>query len=304
MLTTITVNIATGIIIALFTGWFFWRKREKLILSYTITESDFFPFHNEQGKYYAIKIANNGGKLIKNITVDISISDAEIETVTTHELMNNLNKQANVVKFTVDILNPKEDINFVITSKVKETSKPKIKIRGEGVNALEKSDVPSKSDITGTAIIWAFIGFLSALIFINVMAEETPINDRIDNVFGILNKAGLPHVFHQIIEHHDDLTYEGTAFYLVNAYLKDTANGTKYITALKNISSIPDIALKSKGVAYYLIYKIDVKSKNMIEANKYLEKCKKETPDTYEYLIEQDQNYNLDSIQTHLKNYY
>ncbi|HXU26972.1 MAG TPA: hypothetical protein VN698_07060 [Bacteroidia bacterium] len=303
MLTTITTNVAGGIILFLFTIWYswhIWRRREKLILSYTVTESDLFPIHNAQGKYYAIKISNNGGKLIKNITADITISDAEIDKITNHDLITNLEKKDAQVKFSVELLNPKEDIDFVITSKVKTDSKFKIKIRGEGVNAFEKINSPSKTDVVGTAIIWAFIGFFFAFVYINIMTKDNPTIERMDNVFGALNKAGLPHVFQQIIDKHDDISYEGTAFYLMNSYLRDTTNREKYINALKNLVANENVALNSKGVACYLIYKIDLKAKNSIEANEYLNKCKTDAPDTYKFLFEQDQHYNIDSIQTHL----
>lgn len=68
---TITVNIATGATVVLFTSWYIWRLREKLKLSYSVTESELFPFQGGQGKYYAIKLTNNGKKLIKNITFSI-----------------------------------------------------------------------------------------------------------------------------------------------------------------------------------------------------------------------------------------
>lgn len=310
ILNVLTTNVAGGILVALFTfwlGWQTWRKREKLLLSYTITESDFFPFHNGQGKYYAIKISNNGGKEIKNITTSIDISDSEIDQVTKHELINDLKKEVTQIKFRIDTLNPNEDIDFVITSKVTKTSKPSIKIRGEGVNGLEKSYAPSKSDIVGTAIIFTGIGFLLTVLYISLMSnrlsKNDPSVDRMDNIFKALNKADLPQVFSQIIDKHDDITYEGTAFYLLNSYLKDTINGDKYIKALKNLTTVEDIAPNSKGAAYYLVYKIDIKRRNITEANEYLDKCKNETSDMYEFLNEQDKYYNLDSLQVRLLKY-
>lgn len=55
---TITVNVAAGTIVVLFTSWYIWKRREKLKLSYSVTASDFFPFKDGYGKYFAIKLEN------------------------------------------------------------------------------------------------------------------------------------------------------------------------------------------------------------------------------------------------------
>jgi hypothetical protein len=123
--------------------------------------------------------------------------------------------------------------------------------------------------------------------------------DTIENVFAILNKAQLSFLFPQIIRANDNISYVGTSFYLTNSYLKDTGNKEKYMTALKGIADLKDdvISKSSKGMIYYLIYKIDKKENNLIEATEYLQKCEKETPSMYKHLIAQDQYYNLDSLQ-------
>ena len=77
--------LGTGIILAVVTGiigliaW--WIKKEKLSLGYTINESDLFPTEQGQGKYYTIKIFNDGNKVIYNITGGIDMVDSKINKV-------------------------------------------------------------------------------------------------------------------------------------------------------------------------------------------------------------------------------
>ena len=86
--------------------------------------------------------------------------------------------------------------------------------------------------------------------------------------------------------------------------MKDSLNKEKYVNALKLISKIGDISDNSKGVVYYLIFKIRKDDNNPVEADEYLQKCKTETPLMYEQLMEQDQYYNLDSLKNCItKNY-
>src|SRR5260221_5675294 len=94
-----------------------WRlTRTKRSLQYALTESDLFPTDKGHGKYYAIKLLNDGNKEIKNITADIMISDAKINNVTQHIFINDLQKTENRIKFNVNLLNQKEELSFVITT--------------------------------------------------------------------------------------------------------------------------------------------------------------------------------------------
>lgn len=298
---SISPTITSGIIVTLLTSWLIWRKREKLFLTYSITESNFFPFHGKEGKYFAIKISNNGGKIIKNIKVNFSITDAKIDSYTNHELISHINQNEKTLKFNIESLNPKENVELIITSSVSQTSKIILTARGEGVNAEEKAVEPSKTDIVGTAILFTFIGFLATVLLINV-GEETESVERIDNVYSILNQSKMGYLFNNIVVNHDDITYRNTSYLIFNEYIKDTSKVDleKYPTALKSISNIKGISTSSKGFAYYLIYKINKHENNQVDANLYLEKLKKECNDTYDYLMTQDKFYDVNELKKHI----
>jgi hypothetical protein len=287
-----SVNVATGITVVLLTSWLIWRSREKLNLSYTVTESDIFPFHNANGKYYAIKISNNGGKLIKSITVDISLTEGEIDQITNHDLMSNLLKEPRRLKFDVSTLNPKEDISFIITSKVTEESELFMKVRGEGVNGSEKEETPSKADLTGTALVFTLVGFCIMIIFSKLTEPSNNEDTRLKNIYVSLNKAGLPEIFNKIMVFKDNPTYKGTAYNIVDYYLQDSSKSPgKYIVALQNLSEC-EMSKGSKAVIYYLIFKLETKVQ-YADANMYLKKCKEEDEETYNYLLSVDKNYLL-----------
>ncbi len=280
-----------------------WLERKKTSLSYFIAETDFLHSDDRLEKCYSIRIFNDGDKRIKSITADIIISVGGKVKIASHKRLKSTQQiKPNHIEFTIEDLNCKEEINLVAitTGEIEQTSKPLINIRAEGVNALEKSN--SQGSIWAGRIIAAEIGIFIGIcipiivdIFSPVVPPDKP--DRIENIFSILNKAQLSSMFPELVKEHDDISYVGTAFHLVHCYLKDTSNEEKYIKALKDIADIGDISASSKGVIYYLIYKIDARTKDKKEAEEYISKCKVETPVMYQHLIEQDQYYNLDSLQ-------
>ena len=206
-----------------------------------------------------------------------------------------MHQTENQVRFNINPLNPEEEINWVLTTQEgvqPTTSKPTIRISGDGVTAKDKTIIKKKkSSKIGAIALSAELGLLLGLLIPSIVdkvqsnsiiAPDKP--DRIENIFSILNQAKLSQLFPQIIKtNDDDISYVATAFYLTHSYLKDSSNKDKYIQALKSISVSSDVALSSKGIIYYLLYKIDTKEKNTTEAYEYLNKCK--TGDTYHVSI-------------------
>lgn len=292
-------GILGGIIISVVTG-FFWRRRDRLRLVYTKTVSDLFPTGNGDGKYYAIKVWNNGKKEVRRIKASIILTDVEINQVTTHSLMENFTRQGNEISFQVDCLNKGEDISFVITTnKDKHGTTPKIVVRGEGVTASEKQDSSKKSDYIGITVLFFLIGFLGGLVYA-ILEDGSPGDtntgpQKVQTVFTILNKAGLSQAFPRVIDKAEE-SYVATGYAIAYIYLEDTVNRVKYVNALKELSALPDIAENSKGTIYYLIYKIDMHGRNPIEATEYLTKCKIEAPKIYEYLYAQDRYFSLEQV--------
>jgi len=297
-------NIIGSICVILLTSWLIWRSRERQSLRYIITESDFFPTDKGQGKYYAIKIVNDGKKVIKNINAIITVTNAEINIVTENSDIPNMQKEGNQIKFSLDRLHKNREVNFVITTKAaSETSQLVPKIEGEDIAATEGKHPVKNSDWITAAIFSLIIGFIGGGYYVRHEVESPDSKfDKIQEVFTILNKAEISHVFPKTIQAGDQ-TYVATAFCITHAYLQDPANRAKYVSALKKISAL-NITGSSKGTIYYLIYKINTHGKNSVEATEYLDKCKNETPDIYEYLSAQDKYYNLDSLQKQLMKSY
>jgi len=286
--------VATGTIVVLFTSWYIWSRREKLNLGYSLTESEIFPLHGKDGKYYAIKLTNSGKKLIKSITVDINLSDAEIDQVTSHDLIKDLKTEINRVRFNIDTLNPGEAISFIITAKISSTTTKEIKIRGEGVNAIEATQKPSTFDLSATATVFFTIGFFATIIYANVMKEDNPLDARLNNIYRALAKAETPHTFQEMLVFNSDPTYRGTAYNLSYKYASDPQNRSKYKKALLNLLDY-EMLEPSKATIYYFLYKISLKENNTSIATTYLNKCKDSDLDTYKFYMEYDQSFQLDS---------
>ncbi len=291
---TITVNVAAGTIVALFTSWYIWKRREKLRLSYSVTESELFPFKDGQGKYYAVKLSNNGKKLIKSISTDIYLSHAEIDQVTSHDLIKDLQIEKDQIKFSLETLNPDEDVSFIITAKVSAATTKEIKVRGEGVNASEENQSPSKFDLTATAIIFSVIGFLFTIVYANVTAEDSPKDTRLNNIYNAFAKAGTPITFHEMIHYNSDPTYRSTAYNLCYKYVTDQKHKESYRKTLENLLDY-EMVKESKATILYFLYKICLQEKNQSLGNTYLNKCEDCDPATYKFYMANDQNFRLDS---------
>lgn len=122
--------------------------------------------------------------------------------------------------------------------------------------------------------------------------------DREQIIFASLNKAGLSFLLPQLLENTgDNLPYWKTGLFLVNSYLIDKKNSTKYVNVLESLANIKDISPSSKGFLFYLAGKIEKNEQHTERAILYFNKCKANTPLMYEYLIEQDPAYNLNSIE-------
>ena len=120
--------------------------------------------------------------------------------------------------------------------------------------------------------------------------------ERQDLIFSVLNKAGLSHIFPQIISSNDDITYKNTGFFLMHLFLTDEANGKKYINAIEGLLEIKAIAPSSRGVLLYLLGKIEQRRGNNAKAMEYFGKVKNEAPLMYDHLMAQDPAYDLDSL--------
>jgi hypothetical protein len=115
-------------------------------------------------------------------------------------------------------------------------------------------------------------------------------------VFAILNRVGLGHLMYRLIETGESVTYWKTGLVLMQAFLVDQENSSKYINGMKSIVELSDIAPSSLGFNLYLLGKMEQFRGNNESATKYFEKCKTRTPLMYEHLMGQDPTFNLESL--------
>ena len=86
----------------------------------------------------------------------------------------------------------------------------------------------------------------------------------------------------------------------MHSYLLDKRNAKKYVNVLIELANVESIAPSSKGFLLYLAGKIEKSEGNSDSAIRYFERCKKETPLMYEYLMTQDPAYDLASVKAWL----
>lgn len=294
--TPIATTIVGACLAALF-GYAKYIKRDRLTLSYTKTESDFFPLGEGQGKYYAINIANNGGRLIKNIVAELDISDSSLESVTSHDLISNIERLGNKVKIHIPNLNPKEDISVVITSKVNRESKASVKLRAEGVNGEERKVNLSGWDISAVASLAGIAGFFGAILYITVrMPIEGDVNNKTAEIYTKFRESGLSSVFYKMVQNHDEISYEYSAYYLLAEYVKNPGDLSKYDRVLNALGETDGVQSNSVSTIYYVLYKIQKYEGNQEKAKVNMEKCRNASKETYKILVEQDINESIDLV--------
>ncbi|MEQ9049960.1 MAG: hypothetical protein RLP11_06590, partial [Marinoscillum sp.] len=119
-------------------------------------------------------------------------------------------------------------------------------------------------------------------------------------LFMTLNKNDLAHLYFKLINLGQEMTYLNTGFLLFMEYLKQEENGQKIHSALIDLSS-NEMDIRSKGMIYYLIGKIESQSGNLEKVNYWFNKLKDEAPLLYEYLIPNDDHFDIKTIANWIK---
>ena len=97
--------------LAFIVGFILWiLKRDKYSLEYEIIESGIFPRDSGNGKYFVIKLKNNGNKPVEGADLKVSFNSGQIESVnfSNSDLIENLGKENNEMNCKIPLLNPSE----------------------------------------------------------------------------------------------------------------------------------------------------------------------------------------------------
>lgn len=130
-------------------------KRDKYLMVYDLTESDIFPSNLRNGKYFIIKVKNIGNKAIEDTFLKFQLSNGEIQKFSNSEpqLVENETKTQNEYVCKIPLLNPKEIIQFTITTESdNDFDKPQIKLRGKGVNGQLESTTDYNSILSSIIV--------------------------------------------------------------------------------------------------------------------------------------------------------
>lgn len=128
--------------------------------------------------------------------------------------------------------------------------------------------------------------------------------DREQLIFAILNRSDLSHLFPKLMQLGEGIMYRNTAHLLLHEFLLDQVHGDKYVAALEQLISCDEhIAAQSKGIALYLLAKIERHRGNEERSKHFLKRCESETPLMYTHLMAYDDYYDLKSLQQALQNY-
>lgn len=320
--------------LALIVGLVLWFiKRDRLSLEYTITESEIFPKGAVQGKYFLLNLKNNGNKALENISYQLELNLGKIDSLqfSKKDLIDVDEQSEKTIKGLISLLNPNEELHTTLTiENAEDYSKIKIQARGIGVTAIESKKNQIPFYLQNFLILFSIVITVSTGYSVFTSVNQVKVNESISSIteqseklslllkesetslkqealgkpdreqiiFASLNKAGLSFLLPRLLESTgDNLPYWKTGLFLVNSYLIDKKNSNKYVNVLDSLANIKDISPSSKGFLFYLAGKIEKNEQHAERAILYFNKCKANAPLMYEYLIEQDPAYNLNSIE-------
>lgn len=120
-------------------------------------------------------------------------------------------------------------------------------------------------------------------------------------MFSILNHAGLGKVALSLPDSPNEVTYWGAGVLILRSFLTDPGKSAKCIEAMEGLVETGNIAPSSLGFDLYVLSKMERFKGRDDKANFYLQRCKKDAPRMYEYLMGQDQYFDLKSLQRSLR---
>lgn len=309
-----------SLLVTLVGGIILWRiKKEKLSLQYDLIESGSFPRENGEGKYFVIRLRNTGNKAIENGSLEILFETGAIETVRVSDknLLSAFMHDSSKISGTFPLLNPKEDLDITITAIGKQSiSSPRIIARAIGVTAVQAKEIElsTRSVFLAIALLTSIIAAITMYVVVNqkmskfemtkeeIRAAVKEINrrqgpEREDQIFAVLNRASLNHIFPQLISTGSDITYKNTGFFLMHQFLvENETNKQKIISAMENLQQLEEIAPTSRSIILYLLSKMEQTRGNHSKAADYLKRCKEAAPLMYDHLMAQDPFYDLQNL--------
>ena len=324
------------------TGLALWSiKKQRLILVYRISESGTFPIASTQAKYFIIELKNRGNQPIENCNLSIDFDQGKIlNYVFSDDKLNiDVSNTESSILCKIPLLNSHEVLKTTITIEGDpHISNPKVNARAVGVTAKLETEEDYTNIImyaipvvalsitlgfAGSSIVsWIFpstnteviseltkqtkIRIDSILARLDSLQLSTSIQpDREDIIFAILNKCRLSHIFARLIASREEISYRNTGYYLLYCCLKDEKNKEKYLDAMNQIISVKEIAAGSKSLIYYLLSKLEQNYAHNNLSIKYLRECEKAAPEIYNHLMEQDAQFDINSLKKWaLQNWY
>lgn len=142
---------------------------------------------------------------------------------------------------------------------------------------------------------------LAGLVEEGMPSKETPEGkadapEREQLIFAILNRAGVSHVFPQLLTGGSEITYWRTGFALIHWFLIDSANRQKYLDAMDALLELRELAPKSRAILLYLSAKMEQFMGSQAGSRERLSRLKSLSPSMYEHLMAQDPFYDLEGL--------
>lgn len=230
------------------------------------------------GFYYLIYKQIRFDRVIKSIDLE----SIEAERINLNNTVNEKLNQSEIDResWLVDINREREERNRQIQEsleRIKEEQKQREKEHEEFMKRIQEEDEESER-------------------MQKELAQGKP--DRNLLIFRCLNRHGLTFLYFKVLNLGDGMTYLNTGFIIFIDFLKN--NDEKYLKAIQNLTEY-DMAPTSKGMLYYLAGKMESKRNNHERVNYWLNKCKDEFPILYNFLMDNDENFNLNQLLQEIK---
>ena len=117
-------------------------------------------------------------------------------------------------------------------------------------------------------------------------------------ILTVLSRNGLGHLAFNMMAQGHEFKYWRTGFLVVKEFLMKPDLQEKCVSAIRDlVNAGKNMAPNSHGLLLYFLSKMELYRGNNADSKTYLEVCKKEAPETYEYFMKHDDTYDLKYLQ-------
>lgn len=198
-----TQYIIPAILAFLFALLLWQIQKERLKLEYEVVQSAAFPREGGTGKYFVVRLHNQGNASLNHIEFEISFDSDVIESLRFDDpaLVTGMTQTPSKLSGTIPLLNPDESVSVTVTTFGQTEAKlPTVLARAPGATARPRAEGGVSQDIYLLASVSIGVALLVAALSFFASYKTAHVSDSISKI------ANLGEVSERIEKSEEDFT--------------------------------------------------------------------------------------------------